>query len=434
MERRTIGIGLMGLGTIGGQVAAVLTERAKQLSAQAGCDLVLRKIRVLPEDLNRPVAQQFPAELFTTGDDFFTEPGIDIIIELIGGEEPAYRYQRQVLESGRHVVTANKEVIAKHGPGLLKIAAAQGVGLYYEASVGGGIPLIAPFKYDLVANNISGIYAIINGTTNYILTCMARDGMDFAEALARAQGRGYAEADPANDIEGTDAAYKMAILASLAFQMPVDPEQVYREGIASLGPQDFRYAAELGFAIKLLAITKRCDNAVEIRVHPVLLPEEAFLAKVEGVYNAVQVETDLAGKVLFFGQGAGALPTSSAVVADVLAAARRILAGGEPPQAPGTPAARRILPMPEITTRYYLRLTIADQPGVLGQIAQVLGENAISISAAIQKEADETEQSAEIVLMTHPATEAAFGQARTKLEQLDAVREMSNFIRVEDIE
>ena len=434
MKNSSIGIGLMGLGIIGGQVARVLTGKAEMLAEQTGCPLVLRKIKVLPADLDRPLAHELPADLLTTDDDaFFNEPRIDIIVEAIGGESPAREYLQRAITSGRHVVSSNKEVIAKHGAELQALAQQHAVGLRYEASVGGGIPLIAPFKYDLVANEITGIYAIINGTTNYILTRMAREGIDFPVALKSAQELGYAEANPVNDIEGIDANYKLAIMASLAFQTVVKPEDIYREGISRIGSRDFRYARELGFAIKLLAIAKRADDSIEVRVHPVLIPEDSLLAKVDGVYNGILVEGDLIDKVLFYGQGAGPLATSSAVVADVVASALDITfgVGNRLKWKPG--AGRRIKPMAEIETQYYLRLSCADRPGVLAQISKILGDNLISIASAIQKETDEAAQTAEIVLTTHPSLEKAMQQALHQLEQLEVVKEISNFIRVEEI-
>jgi homoserine dehydrogenase len=435
MAKKTIGVGLMGLGVVAGQVARVLVDRADELSGKVGCPLALRRIKVLPPDLERPLAGQLPAGIFTTDDDeFFRESGIDIIVEAIGGENPALEYHRRALTSGRHVVTSNKELIAKHGPELLALAQQNGVGLQYEASVGGGIPLIAPFKHDLVANRISGIFAIINGTTNYILTRMAREGVDFASALRQAQELGYAEPDPTNDIEGFDARYKLAILATLAFRSQVRPADVYCEGITRMAGRDFRYASDLGFAIKLLAIAKQYDNSIEARVHPVFIPADSFLAKVEGVYNAIQVEGDLVGKVLFMGQGAGALATSSAVVADVVSSARKIARGigtiSTWKEVPG----QHIKPMDEIETQYYIRLSAADRPGVLARIATVFGDHEISISSAIQPESDEATQTAEIVIMTHPARERDMQQALRGLASLEVVREISNFIRVEDIE
>jgi len=434
MKEQSIGVGLMGLGVVGGQVARVLTEKAGDLAEKVGCPLVLRKLKVLPSDLSRPQAKQMPARLFTTDEDeFFQEPGIDIVVEAIGGESPALEYLRRALSSGRHVVTSNKEVIAKHGTELLSLAQQHGVGLQYEASVGGGIPLIAPFKHDLIANKIGGIYAIINGTTNYILTRMAKEGMDFDSALKLAQELGYAEANPENDIEGTDAKYKLAILASLAFESQVRPDDIYCEGISRLSSRDFRYARELGFAIKLLAITKQGDDSIEARVHPVLITEDSFLAQVNGVYNAVLVEGDLAGKVLFFGEGAGALPTSSAVVSDVVSSARNIALGIASKSRQKLESGKRIKPMSEIEMRYYLRLNAADRPGVLAQVSKVFGDLSISISSAIQQEVDPRAQTAEIVLMTYEAPEKAMQQALGEIGKLGVVREISNFIRVENI-
>ena len=435
MRKQSIGIGLMGLGVVAGQVARVLTDKAGELEERVGCPLVLRKIKVLPEDLSRPQVQQMSSQLFTTDDEeFFQEPGIDIVVEAIGGVNPALEYHKRAISSGRHVVTSNKELIAKHGIELLTLARQHGVGLQYEASVGGGIPLIAPLKHNLVANDISGIFAIINGTTNYILTRMAREGIDFASALQQAQDLGYAESNPENDVEGIDSHYKLAIMASLAFQTQVRPEDIYHEGISRLTSRDFRYARELGFAIKLLAIAKKSNNSIEARVHPVLLPEDSFLAKVDGVYNAIQVEGDLAGKVLFMGEGAGAMATSSAVVADVVSSARKIALGISSMSVQKLDSGRSIKPMTEIETRYYVRMSIADRPGVLAQISKAIGDNTISISSAIQLETDDVTQTAEIVIMTHPAQEQAMQKALTEMGRLEAVSEISNFIRVEEIE
>ncbi|MDD5127500.1 MAG: homoserine dehydrogenase [Dehalococcoidales bacterium] len=434
MKKQSVGLGLLGLGVVGGQVARVLTEKAETLSEQVGCPLVLRKIKCLPQDLNRPLTKELPAGIFTTdNEEFFKAPDIDIIVELIGGENPAYDYQKRAITTNRHVVTANKEVIAKHGTELLKLAQQHDVGLCYEGSVGGGIPLIAPFKHDLVANDITGVYAIINGTTNYILTRMAKEGIGFATALQNAQQLGYAEANPRNDIEGIDATYKLAILATLAFQTEVKPEDIYCEGISRIGSRDFRYAREFGFAIKLLAIARQSDNAIEVRVHPVLLPEETFLAKVDGVYNAVEVEGDLVGKVLFFGEGAGARPTSSAVIADIVYSAQKIARGISGKTRLRLDSGRSIKPMSAVETEYYLRITAADRPGVLAQIARTFGDHLISISSAIQRETENGGQSAEIVIMTHPAKEAAMQQALAELARLPVVKEVSNFIRVENV-
>jgi len=432
MGKQSIGIGLMGLGIVGGQVAKVLIEKAALLEQQAGCSLILRKVKVLPQDLERPQAKAMNSHLFTTDEDeFFTAPGIDIVIEAIGGESPAFEYLARAISGGKHVVTSNKEVVAKHGSELLALAKQYKVGLYCEASVGGGIPLIAPFQHSLVANKVSGIYAIINGTTNYILTRMAREGIDFTSALKKAQELGYAEANPENDIEGIDATYKLAILTSLAFGCQVRLEDIYREGISRLSSRDFRYAQELGFAIKLLAIAKQDDKSVEARVHPVFIPEDSLLAKVEGVYNAVLVEGDLVGKVLFFGEGAGALPTSSAVIADTVEAAQDVMHGGDSRVRWQLSPGKKIKPMSEIETRYYFRVTVADRAGVLAQISKVLGDNQISISAVIQKETDSVAHTAELVIMTHPALEKGVQKALKELDQLTVVKEINNFVRVE---
>jgi len=435
MKKESIGIGLMGFGVVGAQVARVLVDKAKTLAEQAGCPLVLRKIKVRRPHVARPKARGLSLELFTTDtEEFFNTPGIDIVVEVIGGERPALEYIERALKSNKHVVTANKEVIAKHGVALHALARQHNVGLRYEASVGGGIPLIAPFKYDLVANELKGVYAIINGTTNYILTRMAKEGIDFSVALKSAQELGYAEANPANDIEGIDARYKLAILASLGFQTQVQPDDIYCEGISRIGSRDFRYAHELGFTIKLLAIAKQANHAIEVRVHPVFVPADSFLGKVDGVYNAILVEGDLAGKVLFFGEGAGAKPTSSAVIADIVSTAQDILLGVADKASLKFDSGRTIKPVDEIQTRFYLRINVTDRPGVLAQISKVFGDNNISIASVIQKETDIVAQVAEVVIMTHPAWEKAMQKALGELGKLAVVKEINNFIRVEDIQ
>jgi homoserine dehydrogenase len=284
----------------------------------------------------------------------------------------------------------------------------------------------------LLANKISAIRAIINGTTNYIVTRMATENADFATVLKQAQELGYAEANPANDIEGVDAVYKLAILATLAFRTAIYPEDIYREGISRLSSRDFRYAKELGYAIKLLAIAKEENDYVQVRVHPALIPENQLLAKVDGVFNAIEVEGDLTGKVIFYGRGAGPQPTSSAIVADVIQIAQNIKLGLPPKPQPQPSRIKNLTSTSQIVTRYYMRLTIADRPSVLAQIAKVLGDNLISIASAIQKEADESAQTAEIVLMTHLAQESAVQQAIREIEALPVVKEIGNLIRVED--
>jgi homoserine dehydrogenase len=431
MNKASIGVGLIGVGVIGGAVARVLRDRADRLSQQVGVPVVLRRIKIADVDLTRPIIAEFPKEVFTTDEaDFWATPGMDIVVEAIGGEYPAFNYLERALRNGKHVVSSNKEVISKHASELLALARKNNVGLRFEASVGGGIPLLQPFQYDLSANEIKGIYAIINGTTNYILTRMAQEGIEFADALQQAQALGYAERNPANDIEGYDSVYKLAILSMLAFQTEVKPEDIYREGITRLESRDFQYASELGFVIKLLAIAKESNGDIELRVHPVFLPEENFLANVDGVFNAVLTTGDLVGDVIFSGQGAGPAPTSSAVVADILAASQDVASGLGNRMRWRLGGGKRLLPMSDIVTRYYFRLNVADKPGVLADIAGIFGDNAISIASVLQKEVDEKTESAEVVIMTHPAKESAVQRAVEAFRNLDSIKAVHNFIRV----
>lgn len=431
-KKRTINLALLGIGTIGGGVARALQSKKKTLARQAGSSLAIKA--VVEKDVSRHGSQGLDKSIFTVDyEKAVYNPDIDIVIELIGGEYPAYYYIKEALTNGKHVVTANKELMAKHGAELLSIAHKHHTGLRFEASVGGGIPLISPFQRDLVANDIQAIYAIVNGTTNYILTRMAHDGLDFTVALRQAQKLGYAEANPANDIGGLDAAYKLAILTSLGFDMDVNFDEVYYEGISKLRSRDFRYASELGYAIKLLAIAKRSGNRVEARVHPVFIPAESLLAKVDGVYNAIYVSGDLVGNVLFYGQGAGPSATSSAVIADVINIAQNINTRRDNAPRFIPEKTSGILPMTAIETRYYFRMIVLDQPGVLARIAAAMGDHKISISSVIQKESDPSNRTAEIVIMTHPATEKAVQEAIKIINRLKVVKEISNFIRVEAI-
>jgi homoserine dehydrogenase len=429
-EKRTIGIGLMGLGVIGSGVAKVLLQKKAALALKAGGSLNLHKI--LEQNVAKHGMLGMDCSLFTTDfDELLSYRDIDIVIELMGGEHPAYEYISRCLEAKKHVVTANKEVIAKHGTELLILAKKNNVALQFEASVGGGIPLIAPFMRDLIVNDILAIRAIVNGTTNYILTRMSQDGLDFNTALKQAQELGYAEANPANDIEGLDAVYKLAILTTISFGIPVGPKDIYCEGISRLQARDFRYASELNYAIKLLAIAKRSDNKVEVRVHPVFIPEDSLLAKVNGVYNAISVEGDLTGEVIFYGQGAGPSPTSSAVVADVVSIAQNIVKGQSNTYELKFANKYTLKPMADVETRYYIRMSVDDRAGVLAQISKVLGDNSISISSVIQKESDPATKTTEIVIMTHPAQEKAMQKALEETRRLSVIKEISNFVRVE---
>ena len=421
----------MGLGVVGAGVAAALVQQQPSLSQKTGRNINLK--RVLVRDTSRPRDVQLPGGVITANaEDILADPDIHILVEVMGGLEPAKDYLSRALASGKHVVTANKEVMAKNGPELLALAARNKVNLLFEASAGGGIPIVGCLMGQLAANEIGSIRSIINGTTNYILTNMAQRHTSFEQALSEAQELGYAEADPASDVEGIDAAYKLTILASLAYHHPFQPEDVFREGISKLEPQDFRYARELGYAIRSLAIADADDGAVQLRVYPALVPEDHMLAKVDGVYNAVEVEGSLCGPVLFHGMGAGRGPTTSAVVADLLEAARSIRDGTAPALMPPLKKRLQLRPIDELLAQYYIRLNVADQAGVLAQIAKELGDGQISIASVLQKDTDPETRSAEIVITTHPAREASVQRALQAIGRLQPVRRVSNLIRIEE--
>jgi homoserine dehydrogenase len=428
---RSINVGLLGLGVVGSGVVKALTQKSALITQQIGRSVHIT--RILVRDLDKPRPLEVPRSLLTTDPtDILEDPQVHLVVEVMGGERPALDYLRQALQGGKSVVTANKEVMAKHGPELQALATKKGVQILFEASVGGGIPILRPLTKDLRANEIKTIRAIINGTTNYILTKMTYEDMEFTQALEEAQKLGYAEADPTNDVEGIDASYKLAILASLAFRTKVAVKDVYREGISRLTSRDFRYARELGYVIKLMAIARREGEQLEARVHPVLIHQDAPLAKVDGVLNAVEVEGDLVDKVLFHGRGAGSMPTTSAVIGDILEVGWNI--AREVPSSPFV-SLDRALPIRSISdlvTRYYIRTTVSDRPGVLAQMATILGNLQISIASVIQKEADPRAQTAELVITTHPSREEDMQQALKELEELEVVREVGNFLRVEE--
>ena len=431
-ERGFIGVGLLGMGVVGTGVAEALTTDDSFIEESVGLPLKIRGILV--RDAGRERSSLIDRSLITTDViSILEDPAVDIVIELMGGEDAALPAIRTALSTGRSVVTGNKEVMAKHGAGLLAMAQAKGAALKFEAAVGGAIPVVSALQRGLRGARVRSLRAIINGTTNYILSQMASEGIAFEEALANAQARGYAEADPGNDINGIDAAYKVAVLATLAFGSSVSPDSVYCEGIANLAPRDFRYAKELGYAIKLLAVAKQIDDGdLDVRVHPAFIDSEALLAKVDGVYNAVQFNSDSAGELLLYGRGAGTGPTTSAVLSDLLDVARGLMGHGRVDlhQAPGV--GRGVRPIEELEFRYYLRMTVADHPGVLAAIARVLGDASISIASVIQQEIDETAGSAEIVITTHRAQESAVRGASNTLTALDVVREIGSIIRVEE--
>jgi homoserine dehydrogenase len=428
----TINVGLLGHGVVGGGVARTLRDKAETIARRVGRPVALRG--VLVRDPSRHADADW-LQITSDPAEVLDDPEVHIISEMMGGEQPAHDYLRRAIANGKHIVTANKEVMAKHGPSIVAAAAAKGLDVAYEASVGGGIPVIGPFKLDLLANDISRVAAIINGTTNYIITRMSTTGLDFGTALKEAQDLGYAEPDPTNDVEGIDAAYKLAILSTLAFHARVHPDQVYREGITGLQPSDFRYARELGYAIRLLAIAKLADGGLEARVHPTLVPAGTMLASVDDVYNAVQVEGDLVGRILFYGRGAGAGPTASAVVADIIDLAQRISGGEIRPTVAAQDDSITVRPMDDVHSRYYIRLVAADRPGVIAQIAGIFGTRRISLTSVIQKEDVHHgggDRHAEIVFMTHQAHEASVQQALAEIRQLGVVDQIGSVIRVED--
>ena len=431
-----INVGLMGLGVVGTGVAAHLLGNGPSLADVAGRPVKLKKVLVRDTSLPRDI--ELPSGLITTNaEDILSDPDIHVLVEVMGGTDPAESYLKKGLAAGKHVITANKEVMAKSGPELLALARRNGANLLFEASVGGGIPIVGCLMNELAANDIRSIRSIINGTTNYILTRMAHHRTSFQQALREAQDLGYAEADPTNDIEGIDAAYKLTILASLAYRCAFQHEDVYCEGISKLEPQDFRYAQELGYAIKSLAIANLVDGAVQLRVYPAFVPAEHMLAKVDGVYNAVEVDGSLCGQVLFHGMGAGREPTTSAVVGDLIevvrnmgrhAAPSRVQAGEGPQNGP----ALAVRPIGDLQARYYIRLDVADHPGVLAQIAKVFGDGQISIAAVLQRDTHPETESAEIVITTHPAKEESVQHALQAMAGLPQVRKVSNMIRIEE--
>ena len=431
-----INVGLMGLGVVGTGVAAYILGKASSLAAVTGRNVNLKK--VLVRDITRARDIDLPSGLLTTNaEDILADAEIHIVVEVIGGTDPVENHLKLALAAGKHIVTANKEVMAKSGPELLALARKNGANILFEASVGGGIPIVGCLMNELAANDIRSIRSIINGTTNHILTRMANERTSFDQALSEAQGLGYAEADPINDIEGIDAAYKLTILASLAYRQPFQSADVYCEGISRLEPQDFRYAQELGYAIKSLAIANLDDGAVQLRVYPALVPSEHMLAKVDGVYNAVEVDGSLCGQVLFHGMGAGSEPTTSAVVGDLIEVVRKMgsqsrSSGSQEWAGPGNGAALTVRPIGDLQARYYIRLDVADNPGVLAQIAQVLGDGEISIAAVLQRDTDAEAGSAEIVITTHPARGASMQDALQIMAGLSQVRRVSNVIRIEE--
>jgi homoserine dehydrogenase len=428
--RSRIGVGIIGLGTVGSGTLKILLENSSLIEQKVGSRIEVVKIADINPDAGRGLS--FDRKILTTdANEVLNSPEIDIVVELIGGVNPAKEFILQAIRNQKHVVTANKELIAKHGAEILGEAKKYGVDFYFEGSVGGGIPIILPLKTSLAANRITEVIGIVNGTTNYILTKMATEGRDFAEVLAEAQAAGYAEkVDPSSDIEGLDAKYKIAILASIAFTSRVNVDDVYAEGITRIAPKDIQYAQDLGYTIKLLAIAKQNNNQIEIRVHPTLIRLSHPLASVNDVYNAIYVRGDFVQDVMFYGRGAGSLPTGSAVAGDIMEIARNINLGATSRLPCTCFENKKIMPIEEIVTRYYMRMLVADRPGVLASIAKVFGDNNVSIASVVQK--DLYGDNAEIVMVTHKVVESNFKNAIEEISNLPVVTEVSSWIRVEE--
>ena len=421
---RSIRVALLGAGSVGSQVARLLMENREELAQRVGADVELAG--VLVRNLSASRNSVIPPELLTTDAETLIL-GSDIVIELLGGIEPAKTYVRMALESGADVVTANKALIAAHGPELFDLAEQLGAQLYFEAAVGGAIPIIRPLRESLAGDKVNRVMGIVNGTTNFILDRMESTGADFEEALAEATALGYAEADPTADIEGYDAASKAAILASLAFHSEVPVEKVYREGITTVTSMQMETARQAGYTVKLLAICERVEDGLVARVHPTLIPLTHPLAAVRGAYNAVFVEAESAGQLMFYGAGAGGQQTASAVLGDLVSAAKRHLAGG-PGLSDSVHADLEALPVQSIETRYQITLQVLDLPGVLASIASIFATHDVSVETVSQTPA---EQDALLTVMTHRASEADLEQVVTSLRKNEAVRSVTSVIRVE---
>ncbi len=433
---RTVKVGICGLGTVGSGTYKLLQDNAREIAGRAGCEITVGRIgarRDNPdcETGDTPVSR----DIFEVARD----PDIDVVVELIGGTNTALNLVREALASGKHVVTANKALIAEYGNELFAEAAEAGVSISYEAAVAGGIPIIKALREGLAGNRILWLAGIINGTGNFILSEMRDKGREFDDVLAEAQELGYAEADPTFDVEGIDAAHKLVILASIAFGMPLQFDKVFTEGITRIATSDVEYAEELGYRIKHLGIARRAEDGIELRVHPTLVPEKRLLANVNGVKNAVLVEGDAVGPTLYYGAGAGAAPTASAVVADIIDLARALGRGQQPAVSalgvePGRVTEQAILPIASVYTAWYLRMTAEDKPGVLSEVATICSEAGISIEALIQKEPEEGETRVPLIILTNRVREADLVAATAEIEALSGIEGSITRIRVESLD
>ena len=434
-QRRAVRIGICGLGTVGSGTVNVMARNAEDIAARCGRVVEIVQIGARRDN---PACDSSALNVSREIFDVATNPDVDVLVELIGGTTVARELVLTAIANGKHVVTANKALIAEHGNELFAAAAEQGVTIAYEAAVAGGIPIIKSLREGLVGNRIQWLAGIINGTGNYILTEMREKGRSFAEALAQAQQLGYAEADPTFDVEGIDAAHKLVIMASLAFSMPLAFDKVYTEGISGISSEDIRYADELGYRIKHLGIARATEQGVELRVHPTLIPQRRLIANVNGVMNAVLVHGDAVGSTMYYGAGAGAEATASAVIADIVDVARTLEAAPDQrvPSAgvvEGSQGPTQVLPMDEVVTSYYLRISAHDKPGVMSQVAKVCSDQGISIEALIQHEPGEGEALVPVVILTSRAKEARLREAVAQIEALDTIEGSVVRIRVEPL-
>lgn len=432
---KPVKVGLCGLGTVGSGTINVLRRNMREISARAGTEIIIEQIGARRDNSACDTsAENVTRDIF----DVARNPDVDIVVELIGGTSVAKELVELAIDNGKHIVTANKAMIAEFGNELFAKAEAKGVTIAYEAAVAGGIPIIKALREGLGANKIEWLAGIINGTGNFILTEMKDKGRDFADVLKEAQELGYAEADPTFDVEGIDAAHKLVILASIAFGMPLQFDKIFTEGISTIEPQDVTYAEELGYRIKHLGIARQSDDGVELRVHPTLIPEKRLIANVDGVMNAVLVKGDAVGPTLYYGAGAGAEPTASAVVADLVDLVRSFSAAQENKVAhlgfaPASLTEYPIVPMSDVETAYYMRMTAEDRPGTLNQVTKVLSDTGISIEAVIQKEPASGESAVSLILLTSRALEKQLLAAIESIEALAEIEGKVAHIRVESL-
>ncbi|SNB45109.1 homoserine dehydrogenase [Geobacter sp. DSM 9736] len=432
---KQLNIGLIGFGTIGTGVVKLLAANGGLVEEKVGARLVLKKIADLDITTDRGVTVS-PDVLTTDVNQVLEDPEISVVIELIGGYEPARSFVLRAIEHGKHIVTANKALLAVHGEEIYSAAAEKGVEVLYEAAVGGGIPVLAAIKGNLAGNNFTTVLGILNGTCNYILTRMTQEGADFSEVLKKAQELGYAETDPTFDVEGVDTAHKLCILLSLCFGSRISFKDIYTEGICSISAIDINFARDFGYKIKLLAIGKRDGDRIEARVHPTMVPVNYPLADVDGAFNAIRLTGDFVGPVMFYGRGAGMDPTASAVIGDVVDIARNLMTGIDRRCTPlgyqdHHVRTLQIKPMGEVVTKYYIRFSAVDKPGVLARIAGALGKYDISIESMIQS-ARQAGETVPIVIMTHEAREMDVRAALDEIDSFDIITEKSNLIRIED--